>query len=285
MERTPLFLVQGTDAYVVAGSIAPVPAGSTIIASYYIYSPTAIQGLRSRIFYGSGYVDDVYDLPAGQWIRHTTTAIIDDTGTDTTFGFRVLTAMNSASTAVDVYIWGVQVETGSFATSLIPTSGTTVTRAADISTSNQGIDSFYNQSEGTVFVETVEPPLADTDTVAVSITQNGSNADKIELRSKGVAPATARAVIKAGDTLFLLQNLQNVTGRFKRLALAYKLNDTRFAANGVVGAIDTSVTIPTVNKLFLGNDTFQNTARPGHIRRLSYFPLRLPRAIFENITL
>ena len=44
------------------------------------------------------------------------------------------------------------------------------------------------------------------------------------------------------------------------------------------------MTIPTVNKLFLGNDTFQNTARPGHIRRLSYFPLRLPRAIFENIT-
>ena len=49
MERTPSGL--GKDAYVVAGSIAPVPAGSTIIASYYIYSPTAIQGLRSRIFY------------------------------------------------------------------------------------------------------------------------------------------------------------------------------------------------------------------------------------------
>ena len=53
----------------------------------------------------------------------------------------------------DIYLWGAQVEAGSYPTSYIPTTTTSVTRAADVSTSALGVDSWYNQSEGTVFAD------------------------------------------------------------------------------------------------------------------------------------
>jgi len=53
----------------------------------------------------------------------------------------------------DFYIWGAQVETGSVATSYIPTSGSTVTRNADnLSITGSDFTDFYNGSEGTFFV-------------------------------------------------------------------------------------------------------------------------------------
>lgn len=54
----------------------------------------------------------------------------------------------------EFYAWGFQQEAGSFPTSYIPTSGSTVTRAVDVATiSGTNFSSWYNQSEGTVFAE------------------------------------------------------------------------------------------------------------------------------------
>jgi hypothetical protein len=53
-----------------------------------------------------------------------------------------------------IYLWGAQLEAGAFATSYIPTTTATVTRAADISTSvatSVFENSWYRQDEGTVF--------------------------------------------------------------------------------------------------------------------------------------
>ena len=50
------------------------------------------------------------------------------------------------------YMWGAQVEEGSYATSYIPTSGSTVTRNQDIFT-RDGIGSLINSTEGVLFVE------------------------------------------------------------------------------------------------------------------------------------
>ena len=61
---------------------------------------------------------------------------------------------HSVNVGGELLIWGVQLETGSFPTSYIPTSGSTVTRAADIaSITGTNFSGFYNQSEGTAFVD------------------------------------------------------------------------------------------------------------------------------------
>ena len=57
-----------------------------------------------------------------------------------------------------VYFWGGQVEVGSFVTSLIPTHGSTVTRAADIAKiTGTNFSDFYNQTEGTAFINALMP--------------------------------------------------------------------------------------------------------------------------------
>ena len=65
---------------------------------------------------------------------------------------------HSNNTLVDgtngFYVWGMNVEKGAFPTSYIPTSGSTVTRSADIAQmTSDNFSSWYNQSEGALVVE------------------------------------------------------------------------------------------------------------------------------------
>jgi hypothetical protein len=52
----------------------------------------------------------------------------------------------------NIYLWGAQLETGSNATSYIPTTSASVTRNADV-ISKTGISSLIGQTEGTVFID------------------------------------------------------------------------------------------------------------------------------------
>jgi hypothetical protein len=59
-----------------------------------------------------------------------------------------------------LYIWGAQLEAGSFPTSYIPTTGATVQRAADVcDITGSNFTSWFNQSAGTVIVNYAPPPL------------------------------------------------------------------------------------------------------------------------------
>jgi hypothetical protein len=61
--------------------------------------------------------------------------------------------------ANSVYIWGVQVEVGSFPTSYIPTSGSSVTRSADVCyIDGTNFSSWYNQNEGSIFASLKSNP-------------------------------------------------------------------------------------------------------------------------------
>ena len=80
------------------------------------------------------------------------------TGTVTNHRFRVQVLSDSygsvwqANGADGIYVYGAQLETGSFPTSYIPTSGSAVTRSADVA--SLAVSEFgYNQDQGSVVVE------------------------------------------------------------------------------------------------------------------------------------
>ena len=78
----------------------------------------------------------------------------------------------------DFYVWGAQIEEGSFATSYIPTASSSVTRAADVAEiTGTNFSSFYNQSEGTVFAEVVSypHPITGKDLLPFAYSDNTAN--------------------------------------------------------------------------------------------------------------
>jgi hypothetical protein len=275
--------VQGTNGYVnMSQGKGSVPAGSTITASYYIYSAVEIPACRSRVTYGSGHFDTVKPVPAGKWTRFVCNAKVDDTGNDTTFNFRPFAAMNSFGVSpVDCYIWGFQVEVGSFPTSYIPTATSTVTRAADVAEiTGTDFSSWYNQSEGTVF--SGASPVPDGER-RVYVFSDGTNNVRI-----------GHTAQDNGFSLFLKTNnvttslASNLSGLPKSLkaCIAYKSGSSSGVIDGVLKDSSTTPNVPnTINQLSLGSQNFSSDGYlNGHISRLTYFPTRLPDATLQNIT-
>ena len=93
--------------------------------------------------------------PVGNgWYRCTATFLVGSATATQQVGIGLSdtnTVSNPPATAgIDAYIWGIQLETGAFATSYIPTIASTVTRSADVATITGSLFSqWYRQAEGT----------------------------------------------------------------------------------------------------------------------------------------
>lgn len=128
------------------------------------------------------------------------------------------------------YIWGAQLELGSYPTSYIPTTTTAVTRNADV-ISKTGISSLIGQTEGTLFVDfnvnnissqTNDPVIfAFSDSCYIEIYSNG-----------GVVYVDGTAGI---SIVLLSYNLQN--GRHK-FAVGYQNNNTSLYIDGILAGSD-----------------------------------------------
>ena len=191
--------------------------------------------------------------------------------------------LSQRSSTTDFYIFGAQMEIGSFATSYIPTSGSSVTRAADVAEiTGTNFASFYNQSEGTVFVETSTP--LETNTIDVQIS-DGTNNTKYELRSAGVSLTEAKPSIRVTGVTRFATAATAGSGSFRKLALGYKRAKNAFACDGNISTSTSNFNLPSgVNKLRIG-DEYVNTNRSiGHIKRFAYMPYRLPNTIIQSMT-
>jgi hypothetical protein len=169
------------------------------------------------------------------------------------------------------YIWGAQVEAGSVATSYIPTSGSTVTRAADDLVISGSDFDFYNQSEGTFYVES-NTRLSDGVPFVVEADNGTNNRIALYYESNEV-----RGFLKAGGVVTANPIFGNrpTAGNLSRTALSYKTNDFEGSVDGGSVIVDTSATIPTtINRFHLGSRFGQSDTHKlnGHLKRLIYWP-------------
>jgi hypothetical protein len=186
-----------------------------------------------------------------------------------------------------LFLWGAQVEAGSFPTSYIPTTTGTLARSADVcSISGANFTSFYNQSEGTLFA----------DVFGLMTDVLGGNrgfaviADGTYNNSIGIYKAANAAFIKAEGTTgnvaqFVLNNAYAQFTQYK-VALGVKTNDTNAAFNGSLKTTDTSVTLPsTMNKLEFRDPTGAAGGQPScHLAAIRYYRKRLPNAKLQALT-
>ena len=154
---------------------------------------------------------------------------------------------NGGDTAIDVSIWGAQLEVGNYSTSYIPTTSASVTRNAD-QLFKTSATSLIGQTEGTIFAE-IEV-IDGTDNFGVWMRQSGSLYNNIILMYFN-SSRVSRAEVISGSAYQANITGTAVTAGFHKIALAYKNNDFALYVDGVLIGTDTSGSVPTCNEIYL----------------------------------
>jgi hypothetical protein len=224
---------------------------------------------------------------ANGWYRLTVTGT-----SDATVGLVIHTSFSSNGAVIDGndsvsnsagLLWGAQLEAGAFATSYIPTTSATVTRAADVaSIAGASFSSWYNQTEGTVFAEaSTYVGTAAVSRFLWSIEGDANNVHRF-FRQSDQQPVSQTIVGGASQSTFGFGAVWNTTVN-RKLSYAYALNNFASTFDAVGIQTDTSGTLPTTSTLNIGHFSGGNQFG-GTIKRLTYWPVRLPNATLQQLT-
>jgi hypothetical protein len=186
-----------------------------------------------------------------------------------------------------IYLAHAQLEAGAEATTPIFTTGAAATRSADsISITGSNFSSWFNPSEGTILVEgRTNRRYANTNTFPrlCSFNGGGTNDDmRLLYRVLSLYTDYDSVVAAGGVTQAQVTTGQNETTT--RWVLAYKANDFAFAGRGVLLGTDTSGSVPTVNRLDIGDMYGGGAALNGPIARLIYWPVRIANSYLPQLT-
>jgi hypothetical protein len=200
-------------------------------------------------FQGAGVISAKIETLINGWYRCSITATAITTTTTSPGGVALTDFTTSRrpsfSTSSGLFLWGAQLEEGSYPTSYIPTLGTSVTRVADAA-SKTGISSLIGQTEGTIFLD-FEGGANDSIDYVYGINDGTTNNRIIIYRSSSNTIITQVRV--GGGSEALIQTATVNENTRHKCAVAYKLNDIAFYVNGVQIGLDTSATIPTCSVL------------------------------------
>ena len=174
-----------------------------------------------------------------------------------------------------------QLEAGSFATSYIPTVGTSVTRQADVvSITGTNFSSWYRADEGTCLYRARSYSQITTP-CAYTISDNTSNN-----RIVSVNTTSSHLFCQVGGVVLVDLDAGNISvNTFNSVAGTYKLNSFSACINSGTVSQGTTGTIPTVNRIFIGSnqagiDNFLN----GTMKRFVYYPKQLSNQELQAIT-
>ncbi|NBT76715.1 MAG: hypothetical protein EBT15_12275, partial [Betaproteobacteria bacterium] len=182
-----------------------------------------------------------------------------------------------------LYLWGAQLEAGSFATSYIPTTSAAVTRNADAaSMTGTNFSSWFNNGEGTIYAETTGYASGGSPKGIVSIGNYYSTANTMDVYYAASLTSVQLEMI----TNSVVQATIVASGQKTKVAAAYKFNDTNLGSDGSVGTTDTSCTIPVCTEIGFGTIYNGNPSyyANGRIKKIAYYPVRVTNAQLQALT-
>tara|TARA_E500000318_G_scaffold21455_1_gene21897 strand:- start:1605 stop:2843 length:1239 start_codon:yes stop_codon:yes gene_type:complete len=189
------------------------------------------------------------------------------------------------ATGKSVWFWGAQLEAGAFPTSYIPTSGSTVTRTPDnVSMVGENFSSWYNQSEGTIYVSQKLKSIDNVDRNSLVYLINGGSGTDIFYN------------VKNGDTnIFVFGDNGTNYSRWQengdstdtKAIWAYDVSGDDFKPywNGIEGINESTSNTPSATshtQLEIGATV--SAKYNGHISQLTYYPRRLTNSNLQNLT-
>jgi len=180
-----------------------------------------------------------------------------------------------------VFVWGVQQEAGSFPTSLIPTDGSSATRAADVAkVDGLAFSRFYKQGTGGAWLVDSTELAEDRTTQSSPFLVYESENSRLRVGPKvggGATNAIAVYYQDGGDMIYSAGALGTVTKGVKsKLGITFQTNDGAFTRDGNTPNTDTSIAnIYSPTELRLGDNGAGTTVFCGHIARVRYFNKRI----------
>ena len=178
-------------------------------------------------------------------------------------------SLNTNSTT-PFYIWGVQLEVGSFATSLIPTVASQATRNADIATmTGTNFSDWYSAGAGGVVARVLPSTVSGT---RPALQFDDATADEV-IALRGDTTNPELVIVDGGSPQAQIDAGTISANTAYNLGAAWNTDNCAAAVNGGAAVTDTSATIPTVTQARLGSDgtNYLN----GNIQTLRYWPQRI----------
>ena len=186
------------------------------------------------------------------WYRCRMTVLMGYTPTTPRVGFRVGTQISGRPLSVasgTVNAWGAQLETGSVATSYIPTTTGSVTRNADVVLVSGAVSGSIGQTQGTLYMEVDVRNWVNSARI-FSISDGTSNNRIMTLFNSSnrfrvivdVSGSSAQADISSAS----------LSNGIHKIAVGYAANDVVFYVDGVLVGSDNTANIPACSQVFLG---------------------------------
>lgn len=194
---------------------------------------------------------------------------------------------NAAGTEF-IFLFGIQCEATAkddfvFPTSYIPTTGSTVTRSAEVC-GDAGSSSIISDTEGVLFVEIASLVSKQDGTKEITINDGASN-NRFSIRYTGTANRISVLAKISGSNVISLNYTVSDSTDFSKVAFKFKSGDSALWVDGVERATDTSTfTVSGLSQIDFersggGGNTFE-----GKVKQLVYFDEALSDAELTSLT-
>lgn len=191
------------------------------------------------------------------------------TGTLTSIRSHLLLSNNGSSTSTyigdgtSIYAWGAQLEATAFATSYIPTTTTSATRAATVLTYNQSVPAPVSIYAEYTPVNGLQP----SNYRVIGGLDDGTTQNRIFLQIVSNSLGGS-ALVWAGNVQQAEVQTTSVlsAGVMLKIALMAETNRVKAIAGGVASGADVSATMPSVNRISIGCQGSGTTQANGYIK-------------------
>jgi hypothetical protein len=230
----------------------------------------------------------VYESYPNKWYRISFTFTTPSSvGTNTRFYVHPDRSGNQAS----VWVWGAQLEAGNFATSYIPTDGSTVTRAADYAKiTGTNFTDFYNATESAISVRFNMYGYTNVGYNRVYEISDGTISNKTHLANDSTNSTFYETFIINGSNNLSNESEAITFGNFYNYTASFKKNDYQRYLNvdgTLEGHADSSIEINNFSptQIIFGGHLNSPTRGilNGHISYFKYYPKRLPNAQLQGL--
>ena len=183
-----------------------------------------------------------------------------------------------------IFIWGAQLEAGSFATSYIPTVASQVTRAADsASMTGTNFSSWYNVGQGSSYAEFITYGYSAFNPV-FDIGADQNNLLTMALNSTGIPRFTS--VASGASQTLLLKTTAIAYNTASKIASTYAPSSFAgvFTPNGNGVVTSSTGLVPAVNQAAIGGSIGVTRSLNGTIKRIAYYPKALTSTQLQALT-